>query len=157
MAQRCPKAWSEVVCMTSGPDRRRELKMAAPLSIVDGLLARLHGPMSFRFLLQPLVAFCLAFRDGRRDSREGRAPFLWALFTDREHRRELLLSGWKSIGKVFVTAIVIDIIFQYVAFHELRLRGGALLAGVILALVPYVLLRGPVNRLSRRKTTTDKP
>jgi hypothetical protein len=131
--------------------------MVAPLSIVDGLLARLHGPMSFRFFLQPLVAFWLAFRDGRRDAREGRAPFLWALFTDPEHRRELLRSGWKSIGKVFVTAIVIDIIFQYVAFHELRLRGGALLAGVILALVPYVLLRGPVNRLSRRKTTTDKP
>ena len=125
--------------------------MAEPMSFVDGLLARLHGPMSFRFLLQPLMAFFFAVRDGRRDAQEGRPPFLWALFTEPGHRRDMLLSGGKSIGKVFMVAIVLDLVFQYIVFHGFRLRGGALLAGVILAIIPYLLLRGPMNRLSRRK------
>jgi hypothetical protein len=53
-----------------------------------------------------------------------------------------------SIGKVFVIAIILDFIFQYIVLHQFRVIG-ALLAGVILAIVPYVLLRGPVNRIMR--------
>lgn len=125
-----------------------------PQTFVQGLLARLSGPMSFRFILQPIMAFIFAFRDGRRDAREERPPFFWGLFSDPVHRRDMLLSGWKSIGKVFVAAIVIDLAFQYIVFHHFRMRGGALLAGILLALFPYVLLRGPVNRLMRRKVTS---
>lgn len=36
------------------------------------LLARPGGPMSFRFLLQPVMAAIVAIRDGRRDARRGR-------------------------------------------------------------------------------------
>jgi hypothetical protein len=124
--------------------------MGDPLSFVEALLARLRGPLNFRFVLQPLVAFFFAFRDGRKDVREGRKPFLWALFTDRGHRREMLLSGCKSIGTLFVVATVLDLVFQDIELHAFRLHG-ALVAGVILAIIPYVLLRGPVNRLTRRK------
>ena len=35
------------------------------------------GPMSFRFLLQPTMAFIAALHDGIRDARTGRAPYLW--------------------------------------------------------------------------------
>lgn len=104
--------------------------------------------MSLRLVLQPLMALIFAFRDGRKDAREGRAPYFWALFTDPRHRREMLESGWKSIGKVFVIAIVLDLVFQYIVFHEFR-PIGALGAGIVLAIIPYALLRGPVNRLGR--------
>jgi len=127
------------------------------LGFIDGLLARLHGPMSFRFLIQPLMALFFAFRDGRKDAREGRAPYFWGLFTDPEHRGEMLRSGWKSIGKVLIIAIVLDNVIQYIVFHNFRRPGAALIAGVILALVPYLLLRGPVNRLMRRHTKEKKP
>ena len=60
----------------------------------------------------------------------------------------MLGSGWKSIGKVFVIAVVLDFIFQYMVFRDFR-PIGALLAGVILAVIPYLLLRGPVNRFMR--------
>jgi len=63
----------------------------------------------------------------------------------------MLESGWHSIGKVFIVAIVLDLVFQYLVFSNFR-PIGALLAGVILALIPYLLLRGPVNRLMRLKT-----
>jgi len=127
------------------------------LGFIDGLLARLHGPMSFRFLIQPLMALFFAFRDGRKDAREGRAPYFWALFTDPEHRGEMLRSGWKSIGKVFIIAIVLDNVFQYIVFHNFHRPGAGLIVGVILALVPYLLFRGPVNRLMRRYTKEKKP
>ena len=118
------------------------------LGFIDGLLARIDGPMSLRFILQPLVALFFAFRDGRKDARAGRPPYFWALFTDPTHRRELLQSGWKSIGKVFVIAVALDLVFQYLVFANFRPLG-ALLAGVVLALIPYLLLRGAVNRLMR--------
>ena len=68
------------------------------LGFIDGLLARLQGPMSFRLFIQPLMAFFFAFRDGRKDAREGRPPYFWGLFADPEHRGEMLRSGWKSLG-----------------------------------------------------------
>lgn len=129
--------------------------MGDHLSFIEGLLVRLQGPMSFRFLIQPLMALFFAFRDGRKDAREGRPPYFWGLFTEPEHRGDMLRSGWKSIGKVFIIAIVLDFVFQYIVFHDFR-PGGALIAGVILALVPYLLFRGPVNRLMRRHAKGEK-
>jgi len=124
--------------------------MGDHLSFIDGLLVRLQGPMSFRFLIQPLMGLFFAFRDGRKDAQAGRPPYFWALFTDAGHRRDMLRSGWKSIGKVFIIAVVLDFVFQYIVFHDFR-PGGALIAGVILAIMPYLLVRGPVNRLIPRK------
>ena len=118
---------------------------------LNGLTERVQGPMHLRFLLQPLMASCLAFRDGKKDATEGKSPYFWGLFHDREHRRERLLNGWKSIGKMFIAAFVLDVVFQLIVFHGLRFRGGAVWTGIILALLPYTLLRGPVNRLFSRK------
>ena len=127
------------------------------LGFIDALLARLHGPMSFRLLIQPLMALFFALRDGRRDAREGRPPYFWGLFADPEHRGDMLRSGCKSIGKIFIIAVILDNVFQYIVFHNFRRPGAGLIAGVILALVPYLLLRGPVNRLMRRYTKGVKP
>ncbi|MCK7497243.1 MAG: hypothetical protein MZW92_45235 [Comamonadaceae bacterium] len=113
---------------------------------IEGLLIRLAGPMGFRFLIQPLMAIFFAIRDGRKDEQEGRAPYFWALFSEPEHRRDMLKSGWKSVGKVFIIAIILDIVFQFIVFHGLR-PGAGVIAGVILAIIPYILLRGPVNRV----------
>jgi len=81
--------------------------MTEHLSFIDGLLARIEGPFSPRFIVQPLVALFFAFRDGVRDAREGQSPYFWALFTEPAHRRVMIESGWKSIGKVFIVSIVL--------------------------------------------------
>jgi hypothetical protein len=144
-----------VACDFDGMCRKETPRMGDYLSFFEGLSARLQGPMHFRFILQPLIALFFAIRDGRRDAREGRPPYFWALFTEPEHRRDMLASGWKSVGKVFIIAIVLDLVFQYIAlraFHPVA----AVLAGVLLALVPYLLLRGPVNRLMRRTPKGEK-
>ena len=129
--------------------------MTEHLGFIDGFIARTEGPMSFRLIVQPLVALFFAFRDGIRDAREGQSPYFWALFTEPAHRRDMLESGWKSIGKVFIIAIFLDLIFQYIVFRDLR-PIGALLTGIILAVVPYLLLRGPVNRIIRLRRGGQK-
>jgi hypothetical protein len=116
----------------------------------ENLVGRVSGPMQFRLILQPLMAIIFAIRDGRNDARSGRAPYSWQLFTDPEHRRELIRSGWKSVAKVFIMAIIIDAVYQYIQlsfFYPVE----ALMTAFILAIIPYLLLRGPVNRLMRRK------
>ena len=54
------------------------------------------------------------------------------------------------MGKVFVVAIILDAVYQYIAL-SLFYPVEALLVALILAIIPYVLLRGPVNRLMSRK------
>ena len=115
------------------------------------LLARPDGPMAFRFYLQPLMAIFFALRDGRRDARGQRPAYLWALAKERDHqrRRELLRDGWRSVGKIFLLALVLDLVYDLIVFKALR-PVQSLLIATLLALLPYVLLRGPVNRIAQR-------
>lgn len=118
--------------------------------IFENLVDRVSGPMKFRLILQPLMAIIFAIRDGRRDAREGRAPYSWALLTDPTKWGDRLRSGWKSVGKVFIVAIIIDLVYQYIVFRWFY-PAEALITGSILAFVPYLLLRGPINRITPRK------
>jgi hypothetical protein len=117
---------------------------------VTDLIGRVDGPMHFRVYLQPLMACAFAIRDGRRDAREGRPPYLWTVLTDPAHRRWLLRNGWKGVWRVFVLAWTLDIVYQLFVLGGLQ-PFQALSTAILLALVPYLLLRGPVNRLARRR------
>ena len=111
-------------------------------------VARFDGPLHFRLFVQPLMAILFAIRDGSRDAREGRGAYLWSFVTDPEQRRYLLESGWKGISKVFVLAFVLDVVYQLMVSRGLK-PVQALLTAIVLAVVPYALLRGPVNRVLR--------
>ncbi|HEY9663342.1 MAG TPA: hypothetical protein V6C65_33260 [Allocoleopsis sp.] len=119
------------------------------------LILRLDGPLHFRFIIQPLIATGFAFRDGLRDARKGYPAYGWALLTDRAHRQFLIRNGWKGISKVFIVAVVLDLIYQTIALHQFRLSG-ALIVACFLALLPYVLLRGLVNRLMRHQVNRQR-
>jgi len=115
----------------------------------ESLGPRITGPMKFRIVLQPAMAIFFAVRGGLQDAREGKPAYFWALLTDASERRSMLEEGWKSVGKVFVLAIVLDAVYQYIEQRWIY-PGEALLVAVILAIVPYLLVRGPVNRIARR-------
>jgi hypothetical protein len=119
------------------------------LRFMQNMAARLDGPLHLRFILQPSMAILLALRDGIQDVRSGEPAYLWSLFADRANRIARLKRGWRSIGKVFLVALGIDGIYQIVAFRFVYV-GEALLTASLLAIVPYALLRGPVNRIARR-------
>jgi hypothetical protein len=112
----------------------------------ENLAGRVGGPLNFRLILQPIMAILFAIRDGRKDAREGRAPYFWSLFTHSAHRRDLLREGWKAIAKVFVMATIVDLVYQITVFRWFY-PGEALVVAFVLAFVPYLLIRGPVNRL----------
>ena len=125
--------------------------MADILTRVFGdLVARLGGPLHFRFYFQPLMAVVFAAIDGRRDARVGRPPYSWTLLTQTGQRLELMRLGWRSVGKVFILALLLDAIYQVRVSHSFY-PGEALIVALALAVVPYLLLRGTVNRLARRK------
>jgi len=118
--------------------------------IFENLIDRVSGPMKFRLILQPLMAIIFAVRSGLKDAKGGRPAYFWALFTDSAHRRDMLRDGWKSVGRVYILAVVIDVIYQLIVFRWVY-PVEALLVAAILAFIPYLLIRGPVNRIARRR------
>ncbi len=112
------------------------------------MIDRLTGPMQFRLVLQPAMALFFAIRSGLADAREGKPPFFWSLVTGSAPREATLESGWKSVGRVFVFAGVLDCIYQLYVLHFVY-PGEALSVAFILAIVPYVIVRGLVTRLAR--------
>lgn len=106
------------------------------------------GPFKLRFILQPTMATIFAIRAGLRDGREGRPPYLKTLVSDRSARHVLLKEAWKDVGKMFVMALVLDVAYQIIMFHTVYPLQSLFLA-FALAIVPYVVLRGPVSRIAR--------
>ena len=119
---------------------------------VTDLIGRLTGPLSFRLILQPMMATFFAVRDGLKAEREGRPPYFRSLFmVAQAERRELLQEAWKAIIKVFSLAVVLDLVYQVIVFRWIY-PVESLVVAIILAIVPYVLLRGLVNRIARTRT-----
>jgi hypothetical protein len=111
-------------------------------------LAREHGSMHFRFIAQPTVAALLALHAGIQDAREGKKGYFWAILSNSKRRLELLREGWRGVRTPFLVAIVLDCIYQIITdrfVYPLEL----LFTASLLALVPYILLRGPFNHIAR--------
>ncbi len=117
--------------------------------IVSDLFARLDGPLHFRFIVQPLMATIFAVIDGLKDAKAGKPAYFWALLSAPQYRKELVKEGWKSVGKIFILAVILDVVYQ-LKVHSTVYPGETLIVAVGLAIVPYLLLRGPINRLMRR-------
>jgi hypothetical protein len=130
--------------------------------IWEMLIGRVGGPLTLRLFLQPTVAAIFAIRAGLRDAREGRAPyFFWAVFTNRARRPELFRLVWRDVGKVFSVAFILDVIYELKVYRWVY-PGQALIVAVVLAIVPYLLIRGPVTRIAtairaKGKKTDVKP
>jgi hypothetical protein len=120
------------------------------MRITENMADRVTGPMKFRLLLQPIMAATFAILSGLKDAKAGKPPYFWGLITDPAHRVDMIKSGWKSIGKVFVLALVLDVVYQIIVARFVY-AGEALVVAIVLAIVPYLLLRGLVNRLASRK------
>jgi hypothetical protein len=116
--------------------------------VFENLTGRVGGPLTFRLVLQPAVAILLAVRDGVDDARHHRAAYFWAILTDPLYRREAVATGWAAIAKVFFVAFMLDGVYQFIALRWFY-PGEALIVAVLLAIVPYLLLRGAVTRVFR--------
>jgi hypothetical protein len=115
------------------------------------LIARVSGPMKFRLVLQPLMAAFFAIRAGLADAHAGKSPYFWALISDPAQRADMLKDGWKSVGRVFILALALDVVYQIIVLHFVY-PGEAVIVAFILAILPYLILRGLVTRVARAKS-----
>jgi hypothetical protein len=113
------------------------------------IVARPGGPMTFRFALQPAMAGVAALRDGVADARLGRTPYLSAILRGVEGRGSRLWEGIVSTARILILGVVMDVVYQLVFQGEFHPAEAAVIA-VLLAFVPYALLRGPIGRVARR-------
>jgi hypothetical protein len=93
------------------------------------------------------MASIFGILSGLRDAKARKPLYLWTLLVNPDHRGAMVKDGWKSIGKVFIVALVLDVIYQMLVAHFVY-SGEALIVGLVLTIAPYVILRGLVNRLA---------
>jgi hypothetical protein len=89
-------------------------------------------------------------RDGMRDARTGRSPYFWTLTHDPAHRHERLREGVKATFRVVLLGVAIDAVYQF-KVHGTVYPGEALGIALLLGFVPYLLIRGPTDRITRRR------
>ena len=118
------------------------------MRVAEHMMDRVSGPMKFRLVLQPVMAATFAIISGLRDARAGKPPYFWALLTRPDHREEMLKDGWKSVGKVFLLALVLDVVYQFIV-QRFVYPFEALLVAFTLAILPYLLLRGLTTRVAK--------
>jgi hypothetical protein len=123
--------------------------------VVQNIAGRIHGPMNFRFVVQPLMALLIAIRAGRRDARSGDRPYMSAVFGSDTDSRALLKQGWRDVRTVFIIATLLDVIYQITVLNWVY-PGEVLLVATCLALVPYLIFRGMVTRIVRRIVERDR-
>lgn len=115
---------------------------------VSQMIARVSGPMKFRLVLQPAMAAFFAIRSGLADARAGKPPYFWGLLTDSGQREDMIKDGWKSVGRVFILALVLDAVYQLIELRAVY-AGEMVVVAFVLAILPYLILRGLVTRLAR--------
>jgi len=112
----------------------------------EELAGRVDGPLSARIVVQPTMAIFFAVLAGLRDAKSQRGAFLESFLRNHAERSALLRDGWKDIRMVASAAFLLDAVYQVIVlrwFHPLQ----ALFVAAVLALAPYVLVRGPIRRV----------
>ena len=112
------------------------------------LMDRPGGPVAFRFVLQPIIAAILAFRDGVNDAKLGRSPYLCTIVTSSIERGARLREGLIATARVIFLGLCMEGIYQAIVLKTFY-PGEAVFVAIVLAFVPYLLLRGPFARVAR--------
>ena len=120
----------------------------------QNLVDRPGGPMLFRFFLQPTMATIAAVLVGIKDARQGRTPFLQTVLTRPAERAGRVNEAMVDTSRIMLLGLIMDGIYQYIEFDTFH-PGEAVIITLLLAFLPYVLLRGLVARVARRWVGPD--
>lgn len=112
------------------------------------IIGRFGGPMTFRFILQPVMALVTALPDGIADARYGRSAFFWTQMGDPTMRHGRLKEGLISIARVMMLGLGMDVIYQMRVFDRFY-PAEAVMMAILLALIPYFFFRPIVERVAR--------
>jgi len=128
------------------------------LRVFENLSDRVGGPMTFRFILQPLVAVTLGIRDGLRLARTGRALLSLRHHEDPVTNRHLVRTVWRSIRVLVFVALALDVIYQLLV-RQWVYPGETLIVLVVIALLPYLATCSLVSAVAcwRQSMPRQKP
>jgi tryptophan-rich sensory protein len=112
------------------------------------LLERPDAVMRFRFILQPVMAIIAALHDGIEDAKLGRSPYIWTLLNSASERSGRLAEGVIATARILLLGLVMDTIYQLIVFKTLY-PAQAVIIAIALGFIPYLLLRGPIQRIAR--------
>jgi hypothetical protein len=112
------------------------------------LVERPDEPMRFRFILQPLMAAIAAIHDGREDARAGRSPYFMTVLRNPRERVGRLREGLNATARIILLGLVMDVIYQLIVLKTFY-PNEALVIALLLAFVPYLIIRGLVLRVAR--------
>ncbi|UPK08257.1 hypothetical protein IVB05_28800 [Bradyrhizobium sp. 170] len=101
---------------------------------------RIHGPMTFRFYLQPAMAALAALADGIRDARQGHKAFFWSALWSPDAPKGRLREGLISTARVVLLGLSMDVIYQFKVLDRFY-PGEALMMALLLAVIPYFIFR----------------
>jgi hypothetical protein len=104
------------------------------------------GPLAIRFVAPCAVVAMLAVRDGTRDARLSRTPYLRTVLRSH-HPAGLLLENWASVSGAILFVVAIDLLYQSIELNTLHLAE-AMMAAILFGAIPYVLIRPPVARVA---------
>jgi hypothetical protein len=76
------------------------------------LIERPGGPMTFRFIVQPMMAAIAAIKDDRKDARLGRPPYFWTMLRQPGERIGRLNEGLNATARIIVLGLVMDAVYQ---------------------------------------------
>jgi hypothetical protein len=113
------------------------------------ILGRLHGPMTFRFFVQPAFGFVAALRDGIKDTRTGHKAFFWTALWDSSRTRGRLREGLISTSRLGLLGFAMDTFYQLKVLDQFY-PGEAVVMVLLLAILPYFVFRWIVERVARR-------
>ena len=114
------------------------------------LIERPDGPMRFRFVLQPAMAAIAAIHDGRSDARLGRTPYLMTVLRNPQERIGRLRDGLNATARIILLGLTMDIIYQALVLRTFY-PDEALVVALLLAFVPYLIIRELVVRIARMR------
>jgi len=114
----------------------------------DDLVDRPSRAMSFRFVLQPTMAAIAAIRAGIKDAQTGQSPYLWSMLRNPKPGVPRLREGLNATARIILLGLVMDVVYQTIVLKTFY-PNEALIISLLLAFVPYVLIRGPVARAVR--------
>ena len=122
--------------------------------IWNNLLTRPSGPLGFRFILQPAMAAIVAIREGLYDARAGRSPFAWTIISNARERGGRLREGINATARILL-GLAMDTIYQIIVFKAFYPYEAVIIA-VLLAFLPYLLIRGLASRIARKFLTNSE-
>lgn len=109
---------------------------------------RIHGPMTFRFYLQPTMAAIAALPDGINDAKLGHKSFFWSALWDSSAPKGRLREGLISTARVVLLGLSMDVIYQFKVLDRFY-PGEALMMAILLAVIPYFVFRWIVESVVR--------